>query len=56
MRRTNTDSETKDGQTGQGILDNVRLASTVKGGGRAIVLVVVRRLGDPEMASTSVAL
>lgn len=52
MRRTNTNSEAKDGQTGQGILDNVRLAGTVKSGGGPVVLVVVRRLRDPAIALT----
>jgi len=51
MRRTNTNSEAKDSQTGQGILDNVRLAGTVESGGGPVVFVVVRRLGDPAMAS-----
>jgi hypothetical protein len=51
MRRTNTNSEAKDGQTSQGILDNVRLAGTVESGGGPVVLVVVRRLGDPAIMS-----
>lgn len=51
MRRTNTNSESKDGQTSQGILDNVRLAGTVESGGGPVVLVVVRRLRDPAVAS-----
>lgn len=50
MRLTNTDSEAKDGQTSQGILDNVRLAGTVESGGGPVVLVVVRRLRDPAVA------
>lgn len=51
MRRTNTNSEAKDGQASQGILDNVRLTGTVESGGGPVVLVVVRRLGDPAVES-----
>jgi len=51
MRRTNTNSEAEDGQTSQGILDNVRLTGTVESGGGPVVLVVVRRLGDPAVGS-----
>ena len=51
MRRTNTNSEAEDGQTSQGILDNVRLAGTVESGGGPVVLVVVRRLRDPVIGS-----
>jgi hypothetical protein len=51
MRLTNTDSEAKDGQTSQGILDNVRLAGTVQSGGGPVVLVVVRRLRDSAVTS-----
>lgn len=41
MQRTNANSETKDGQTCQGILDDIRLTGTVKSGGGPVVLVVV---------------